>query len=125
MVRFTGKFRSLVMAPNKPIRRGIRLYSVNDAKTGYMLSCLIHAGAFDEDSEDKIYQKVWQALVQGEFLDQGYGISEQNTFCTVYAMLGMLLLTSLSGTAFSQIIITHLLSWQRISCTEKCISVGL
>ena len=45
MVGFRGRFGSTQYTPYKPIKWGIKAFTLVDAKTGYMLNILVYTGA--------------------------------------------------------------------------------
>ncbi len=56
----------------KPIRRGIRLYGLCDARTGYLITYVVHAGNYGSDEGSETFDKVWTLLDHANLFDQGY-----------------------------------------------------
>ena len=52
MVGFRGRFGSTQYTPNKPVKWGIKAFTLADAKTGYMLNILVYTGAQTLDNAD-------------------------------------------------------------------------
>ena len=78
MVGYEGRSSQKQYMPNKPTKRGYRIWCICDARTGYILLFSIYTGA-DETTEFGLREKVILMLAD-LFLDKEYQLYFDNFF---------------------------------------------
>ena len=88
MLRFRGRFVGKQYMPKKPVKWGIKLFSVADSRNGYLLNTLIYTGAETLDDASPSYASLPQPAqvvmhLMHRYLHKGYHLFTDRYYTSV------------------------------------------